>query len=189
MKGGYANAILNKNKPNETTNTQWSISNQGVASFNYIQANKGGKIGGWTIKPGTLTGTASDGGNKIILDANGGTIKAVNSDGTALWSIGRGGTASFNNNFYLSGTGQIQGTGSLSGSGMSMGAVGSTINPASVTVPDGGTLTKYISKLIVNDLDVCKNFQYNGNKVFWRKIEFVTGIHKSQSIGKFFYYT
>jgi len=72
---------------------------------------------------------------------------------------------------------------------MSMGAVGSTINPASVTVPDGGTLTKYISKLIVNDLNVCKNFQYNGNKVFWRKIEFVTGIRKSQSIGKFFYYT
>lgn len=188
MKGGYAKAILNKDKPNETTNTQWSISNQGVASFNYIKANSGGKIGGWTIQPGTLTGT-SDGGNKIILDANGGTIKAVNSDGAALWSIGRGGTASFNNNFYLSGTGEIQGTGSLSGSGMSMGAVGSTINPASVTVPDGGTLTKYISKLIVNDLNVCKNFQYNGNKVFWRKIEFVTGIHKSQSIGKFFYYT
>lgn len=176
MKGGYANAILNKNKPNETTNTQWSISNQGVASFNYIQANKGGKIGGWTIKPGTLTGT-SDGGNKIILDANGGTIKAVNSDGAALWSIGRGGTASFNHNFYLSGTGKIQDGGSLSGGGIGMGS-GAYIKPATVVTSPGGsqTLGGYIKTLITDNLTVNHSFRYKNDWVSWNHISYVSGI-------------
>lgn len=176
MKGGYAKAILNKDKPDETTNTQWSISNQGVASFNYIQANSGGKIGGWTIEPGTLTGT-SNGGNKIILDANGGTIKAVNSNGAALWSIGRGGTASFNHNFYLSGTGKIQDGGSLSGGGIGMGS-GAYIKPATVVTSPGGsqTLGGYIKTLITDNLTVNHSFRYKNDWVSWNHISYVSGI-------------
>ena len=178
MKGGYAKAILNKNKPDETTNTQWSISNQGVASFNYIQANSGGKIGGWTIKPGTLTGT-SDGGNKIILDANGGTIRAVNSDGDALWSISRGGSSSFGNvtGFTLNCKGGFTSGGSLRGGGIGMGS-GAYVQPGKVVTSLGGsqTLGSYIETLITDNLTVNRSFKYKNDWVSWNHISYVSGI-------------
>ena len=44
----------------------WSIGTSGQANFNYLTANKGGKIGGWTIGKNTLTGgglTLNSGGS------------------------------------------------------------------------------------------------------------------------------
>lgn len=66
----------------------WSITKNGVATFNNITANKSGSIGGWTISANSLTGKSDDDGNKITISAKG-SISAPN------WSISRNGVASF----------------------------------------------------------------------------------------------
>lgn len=142
----------------------WSIQKNGDAYFYQ------GKIGGWTIKEKTLQA-----GN-VIIDSNG-------SIHTPNWSINSDGTSNFSDitTFKLNCEGKIGSSGSLSGSGMSMGGkgIGSTIAPASVTVPGGSTLKGYISQLIVDDLKVCKNFQYGGNSVKWRELKVVTNVQSN----------
>lgn len=55
-------------KDGKDYNYTWSIGTDGKAKFNYITANNGGKIGGWTINGNMLSS------NGLILNGNNGTI-------------------------------------------------------------------------------------------------------------------
>ena len=172
IKGGYSSVYVDKDHPNE--NTQWSISNKGVASFNYIKANSGGKIGCWTIDGNSLkTGN-------VTIDKNG-------SISTTNWSINSDGTSTFKNvtTFTLNGTGTVAG-GSLSsgGGGIGMNSGGGWVTPGTVRTSNGGnqTLADFID-LRVDNLIVNKTFTYNNTQVKWRKLTVVTNVQKGAGNG------
>lgn len=73
---------------------------------------------------------------------------------------------------------------------MSMGGkgIGSTIAPATVTVPGGSTLTKYIKDLVVERLNVTSEFTFNGHKVKWREFRILTDIKSGADNGDLKYY-
>lgn len=70
----------------EGTETGWKITNTGRAYFNYLKANRGGSIAGWTI---SAAGLASPG--------NGMTIRSEGSLYGSGWSINRNGVGTFTN--------------------------------------------------------------------------------------------
>lgn len=95
----------------EKINTVWSIDNYGRANFNYLTANQGGQIGGWTIssnylKAGNLQlnkdGSISGGGWKINADGT----SSFTHDKNHLFEIKMsGGAISSNGSGYLGGGG------------------------------------------------------------------------------------
>lgn len=84
-----ANGSIQTSNFSSGNNTGWKITSGGQAYFNYIEANKSGSIGGWTISPDAIYS------GKIHL-SKGGSIYS-NGDGSSKWSINQNGTASFSN--------------------------------------------------------------------------------------------
>ena len=146
IKGGYSNVYIDENHPNE--NTQWSINNKGVASFNYIQANNGGKIGGWNI---SSTGFSK---GKLYLNSDGsigGSHWSISSDGTANFKAGS--TVTFGSGFALNGAASIGPNGKIGGSNMGLTNGGGYVVPSGVKIGQNkgsDSLEKYIDDRITS---------------------------------------
>ena len=146
IKGGYSNVYVDENHPNE--NTQWSISNKGVASFNYIKANSGGKIGGWNI---SSTGLSAGG---ISINTNGSITCdnwTIKSDGTANFKSGS--TVTFGSGFALNGAASIGPNGKIGGSNMGLNSGGGYLVPSGVKIGQNkgsDSLEKYIDDRITS---------------------------------------
>ena len=105
------------------------IDRSGNASFDYITADKGGKIGGQTINKGYLSN------NNIYIDANNGKIYCADThQGNTKQCINNDGSASFNNV-------SITGTSSMTGGSIKGNTTLSLLNGTKGITQDGSTLT------------------------------------------------
>lgn len=56
LSAGNITLFANGSMTGGSGDNTWSINQSGIATFNNIQANRGGSIGGWTINPDSLSG-------------------------------------------------------------------------------------------------------------------------------------
>lgn len=82
LSAGNITLFANGSMTGGSGDNTWSINQSGIATFNNIQANRGGSIGGWTINPDRLSG------GKM-------TIRSEGSLYGPGWSITKEGNANF----------------------------------------------------------------------------------------------
>ena len=113
LKAGNITLNSNGSMNGGSGNYTWSIGTNGQANFNYLTANKGGKIGGWTIGKNTLTGgglTLNSGGSISgpgwSISSNGKTSGiSLGSSGTTNIVIRTAGAYIGNSSGHLGGAG------------------------------------------------------------------------------------
>ena len=164
LKGG--NVTLNKS--GALKGTSWSISADGVAKFDNLQASAGGKIGGWTIGSSTLKG------GSVTFNSNG-HLSGTN------WDLSSGGVATFSD-IRIKGGSMTGGKVAISGSGTTIDSGGAKLGESTTKV-GSKVIGTYVKDLCVDTLKAqkIKTSQLeadtvNGKSVSWTTVDVVTSI-------------
>ena len=156
------------NKSGALKGTSWSISADGVAKFDNLQASAGGKIGGWTIGSSTLKG------GSVTFNSNG-HLSGTN------WDLSSGGVATFSD-IRIKGGSMTGGKVAISGSGTTIDSGGAKLGESTTKV-GSKVIGTYVKDLCVDTLKAqkIKTSQLeadtiNGQSVSWSSLSVVTGI-------------
>ena len=164
------------NKSGALKGTSWSISADGVAKFDNLQASAGGKVGGWTI------GASSLKGGKVTLNSSG-HLNGTN------WDISAGGVATFSD-IRIKGGEMTGGKVAISGSGTTIDNGGAKLGETTTKV-GSKVIGTYVKDLCVDTLKAQKiktsqleADSINGQSVSWSSLSLITSIDDVLLYGK-----